>query len=112
MTTCGPRPGSKISSSIRPYPELEMTLPHFAWSSGLEVHPICERQYSGNPEIDWQDWGRRNGDLGTRSADRKRIVNFTLQFARLRQWGGHTVTQGMPQHGIYLVDRDLEDKGA
>lgn len=49
-----------------PDPDLEMTFPHFAWSSGLEVHAICERQYSGNPEINWasSNAGDQNGDLG------------------------------------------------
>ncbi len=93
-----------------PDPELEMTLPHFAWSSGLEVHAICERQYSGNPEIDWDSMdGQQAGDLGTRSVNRKRIINFTLQLARMREWRGHMLTQEVPQHGIYLVHRVFHD---
>jgi hypothetical protein len=92
-----------------PDPELEMTLPHFAWSSGLEVHPICARQYSGNPEIDWDSRdGQQTGDLGTRSADRTRILNFTLQLARMREWRGHLLTQEVPQHGIYVVHRAFD----
>jgi hypothetical protein len=93
-----------------PDPELEMTLPHFAWASGVETHAICETQYSGNPQIDWDSaYGQQAGDLGTHSTDRMRIVNFTLQFARLREWRGQKLTQDVPQHGLYLVNRTLDE---
>jgi hypothetical protein len=88
-----------------PDPELEMALPHFAWSSGLDVHAICETQYAGNPVIDWT--GAAHGDLGTRAADRSRVVNLTLQSARIRAWRGHAVSQEVPQHGLYLIARTL-----
>jgi hypothetical protein len=107
------RPKVKDLFVHTPDPELEMVLPHFAWSSGVDVHPICERQYSGNPVIRWEDnpFGRGNGDLGDTRGGRKRIVNFTLQFAGLRQWQGHVLSQELPQHGLYLIHRELPGRG-
>jgi hypothetical protein len=122
LTSCGECVYRNFDSHVRtkptvkdlfvhtPDPELEMTLPHFAWSSGVETHAICEAQYSGNPQIDWESAsGQQAGDLGTRPAGRKRIVNFTLQLARLYSWQGHVLTQEVPQHGIYLVNRETPE---
>ena len=100
------KPGVKDLFVHTPNPDLEMLLPHFAWASGLNVHPICEAHYSGNPEIEWGPHGAtRTGDLGTHSTDRTRVVNFTLQFARVRQWRNHMISQDVPQHGLYLLGR-------
>ena len=92
-----------------PDPEMEMAFEHTSWSSGLEVHSICAQHYSGNPEVSWI--APRNGDLGTHAADRTRIVNMTLQSAGLRQWQGHVISQAIPQHGLYLVNHELEGVG-
>ena len=92
-----------------PDPEMEMAFEHTSWSSGLEVHSICAQHYSGNPEVSWI--APRNGDLGTHAADRTRIVNMTLQFAGLRQWQGHVISQAVPQHGLYLVNHEFEGVG-
>ena len=84
-----------------PDPELEMTLPHFAWSSGLEVHPICERQYSGNPEIDWQDWGkkeRRSGHPQCRSETHRQLhvaVCATAAVGRPHRHAGDAATRDL-----------------
>jgi hypothetical protein len=92
-----------------PDPEMEIALEHTAWSSGLDVHAICARHYSGNPEVSW--FAPSQGDLGTHATDRTRIVNMTLQFAGLHQWQNHVISQAMPQHGLYLVSHKLEGFG-
>jgi hypothetical protein len=96
------KPGRKdlfVHASPQRY---EAGLRPFAESSRLDVHAICERHYSRSPRFD-SSLRSADGDLGTRTSDRARIVNFTLQFARLHTWQGREISQQVPQHALYLA---------
>jgi len=74
-------------------PMLERMVTMFSYVSGLQVHPLCPRQYQG---------------------DNTRIVNFTLHSGQLRSGAGSielegkTISQDAPQHGLYLSNRTLD----
>lgn len=67
-------------------PTLLKLIPSFNTSSGLNVHNICPRHYVDNE---------------------KRVVNFTLQSGGPKVWQGKTVSQKVPQHGLYLINASL-----
>lgn len=61
----------------------------FGDATGLGVHLICPRHYNN-----------------------KRVVNFTLQDSRSREWQGKTISQAEPQHGISLAVEGLMEAAA
>jgi len=69
-------------------PTLLKLIPLFSASSGLNVHNICPRHYVDNE---------------------KRVVNFTLQSGGPKVWQGKTVSQKVPEHGLYLINASLQD---
>jgi hypothetical protein len=71
-----------------PDPELAAAT-HFEWASGVTTHQICARQFADTD---------------------RRIVNFTLQQANLREWHGRTISQGSPQHGLYIKNEWPKDR--
>ncbi len=85
-----------------PIAKYESALAPFAQASGLNVHSLCERHYSRSPTFT-ADLLSTDGDLGTRSQDRSRVVNFTLQFASAHAWQGRQLSQQVPQHALYLT---------
>ena len=55
----------------------------FGDATGLTVYLICPRHYNN-----------------------KRVVNFTLQDNRIREWQGKTLSQEEPQHGLSFVQKE------
>jgi hypothetical protein len=72
-------------------PELVPIFESFAWASGLLVHAICEPHYVDN---------------------QTRIVNHTLQRSGARAWRGRTLSQGEPQHGLWVLPVDETTYGS
>jgi hypothetical protein len=99
LTTSTPCPDSALAH-VRTMPtkkdlfvhtldfELAQSLELFAWSSGVDVHLICEAHYVSNDT---------------------RVVNFTLQQANLRQWRSAVISGEVPQHGLNLVSKQLPE---
>ena len=69
-----------------PDPILAAEAAQFKDSSGLDVHLICPIHYFDN---------------------QTRVVNFTMQNPTRATFGGRSLTQNWPQHGLYLVDANL-----
>lgn len=71
-----------------PSPMLLKLISLFSASSGLNVHNICPSHYVDNEQ---------------------RVVNFTLQSGGPKVWQGKTISQKVPQHGLYLINASLPD---
>ena len=75
-----------------------------AWASGLEVFTVCGRHLYGADEIvkNMRDISGQGAQFTFPAPADSRVVNFTLQRADQHAFGGHTISQAAPQHGVIV----------